>query len=87
MPRNVIPRSELQFVEAVSRLAFCNVFLEERIDLEREALGGEYEETDPVWNFLPHGLRDDPNVNRLVERVGARQLKVEILPHRRHRKI
>ena len=69
MSRGIIPSKEKSFVEAVSRLIYCNPFLEERIDLEKEALRGDYKETGRAWNFLPHGYRDDPNVRTLIERV------------------
>ena len=32
-------------LEAVSRLAYCNPFLPERMQLERAVLGGEFEDT------------------------------------------
>ena len=69
MSRGIIPSKKKSFVEAVSRLIYCNPFLEERIDLEKEALRGDYKETGRAWKFLPYGYRDDPNVRTLIERV------------------
>lgn len=62
------------FVEAVSRLAFCNPFLPERIESERAALGEAFIPGDNVWSVAGSLDGDRPNVGRLaapVERVAA----------------
>ena len=44
-------RAERTFVEAASRLGYTNPFLPERIELEREALGPDFVEGEPVWSY------------------------------------
>jgi transcriptional regulator with AAA-type ATPase domain len=43
--------SERAFLEAVSRLAYVNPFLPDRIDLEREVLGPDFREGESVWRL------------------------------------
>jgi transcriptional regulator with AAA-type ATPase domain len=65
---------ELQFAEAVSRLAFCNPFLPERIECERAALGDAFVVSDTVWSIAKDLEGNRPNIGRLqirVERVAA----------------
>lgn len=58
------------FLHAVAAVAYCNPFLPERIEHERQALGADFVESEALWN-----LRGDdpetPQVNplRLAERV------------------
>jgi len=59
-----------RFAEAVSRLAFCNPFLPERIAWERAALGGEFDERYADWNLDPE-QQLSPNVDRITERGAA----------------
>jgi transcriptional regulator with AAA-type ATPase domain len=47
----LLDKAERSFLEAVSRLAYCNPFLPERIEFEREALGEEFEPGEPVWSL------------------------------------
>ena len=59
-----------RMLEAVSRLAYCNPFLPERMELERAVLGEAFEEGEPVWSQQV----DDPdcprpNVWRIAERL------------------
>ena len=42
---------EREFLRIVSKLAYCNPFLPERVALEREALGTEFVEGEPVWRL------------------------------------
>jgi transcriptional regulator with AAA-type ATPase domain len=46
-----LSKAERCFLEAVSKLAYCNPFLPERIDCEREALGEEFEPGEAVWSM------------------------------------
>jgi len=39
------------FLQAVSKLAYCNPFLPERIEYERDALGEDFSEAEPVWSI------------------------------------
>jgi DNA-binding NtrC family response regulator len=58
-----------RFVRCVSRLIACNPFLEERIALEREALGGELVAGARVWSAAGVGHVPSPNAVRLAERA------------------
>ena len=42
---------ERRVLQAVAKLSYCNPFLPERIDCERELLGGDYTETALAWNL------------------------------------
>jgi transcriptional regulator with AAA-type ATPase domain len=61
--------SERQFLHAVSDLAHCNPFLPDRIELERKALGGDYQDTPPVWSRRDDLDSDRENVRRLAARI------------------
>jgi len=52
---------------AISGLAYCNPFLPKRIDFERAALDGQFDESQAFWNTKA-GQRDEfSNVVRLVQ--------------------
>ena len=55
-----LSKRERSFLGAVSDLAHCNPFLPERIDLEREVLGPEFLESEPIWTMQV----DDPKKPR-----------------------
>lgn len=73
---------ERSFLQALSDLSHCNPFLPERLELEREVLGGEYDDAHGVWSkHDDHRInverlrgRVEPLVNALRERIigGAR---------------
>ena len=67
---------ERDFLQAVSRLSFCNPFLPERMDIEREALGAEYQPGEPIWSFhvgRPAGPTENVvRITRRVEELAAR---------------
>ena len=46
----LLSAAEREFAQALSRLAYCNPFLPERIAAERAALGGDFSDRDRVWN-------------------------------------
>ena len=52
---------------AVSELVYCNPFLPRRIELEREALAGLFDERHAQWNVQCKAERDQPNVASLVQ--------------------
>lgn len=61
---------ERTFLTAVSRLAYANPFLPDRVDAEREALGDEFVAGEPVWSASvadPDAVR--PNIWRVVDRL------------------
>lgn len=60
--------SDRLFVQAVVDLINCNPFLPERIDLERVALGDEFDDTGTVWSKQDDLERTRPNLIRLNER-------------------
>src|SRR6202790_4598586 len=75
-----LSRTERNFLQAVSHLAYCNAFLPERIGGERAALGSEFVEGEPVWS-LPVDQPERPRANAwlivgrlepLVEQLRAR---------------
>jgi transcriptional regulator with AAA-type ATPase domain len=59
--------SERRFVAAISRLAYCNPFLSERIDCERDALGRRFDEQKAHWNLRPGSEDESTNLLRLIE--------------------
>ena len=59
-----------QLAEAISRLAYCNPFLPERIEFERQALGDAFVPGGTLWHAA--GLPEPPpNVGALRERAAA----------------
>ena len=56
------------FLEALSRLAHCNPFTPQRIELERLALGGGFEEAASTWSKHSDWDRERPNLIKLRER-------------------
>jgi transcriptional regulator with AAA-type ATPase domain len=56
--------------EAISRLAYCNPFLPERIELERQALGADFVAGGTLWHAWS-GPAPTPNVRALAERAEA----------------
>ncbi len=61
---------ERRFARAVERLNYCNPFLAERIDAEREALGAAFEERDAEWNRRSLLETRHPNLLRLWTKTG-----------------
>jgi transcriptional regulator with AAA-type ATPase domain len=61
---------ERSFLEAVSKLAYCNPFLPERIESEREALGDAFEPGEPVWSLrVEDPERPSANIWKVKERL------------------
>jgi hypothetical protein len=61
---------ERAFLESVSRLAYSNPFLPERIEHERAALGPAFLEGEPVWSLaVEEPERRRVNIARIVERL------------------
>ena len=73
---------EKAFAGAISRLAYCNPFLPERIACEREALGEDFVPLSSVWSVRADGGRHNPNVNKLGERATdlANRLRRRLTP-------
>ena len=61
---------ERSFLAAVSRLAYANPFLPDRVDAERDALGDDFVSGDPVWSASvadPDAVR--PNIWRIIDQL------------------
>jgi transcriptional regulator with AAA-type ATPase domain len=60
------------FLQAVSKLAYCNPFLPERIAYEREALGQDFGEAEPVWSMrVDDPDRPNANVTKISNRLNT----------------
>jgi transcriptional regulator with AAA-type ATPase domain len=66
----VLTPDELAFARAVSRLAYANPFLPERIESERETLGPEFVAAGTLWDSGAEP-NSSANVTRLRERSDA----------------
>lgn len=67
---SVLSKRELKFLEAVSQIAYSNHFLPEFVDLERTALGPDFEAGEPVWSASvadPDAVR--PNIVKLQQKL------------------
>jgi transcriptional regulator with AAA-type ATPase domain len=63
---------EHSFLEAVSRVSYCNPFLPELLEFERQALGEDFVEEEPIWSMQvadPDRLRG--NTWKIVDRLQA----------------
>lgn len=70
---------ERAFASAIGKLVYCNHFLPERIDFEREALGQEFTPAGAVWNIRASFEGERPNIAKLAERTER------LVPHLRQR--
>src|SRR4051794_23659554 len=67
--------ADAAFAATISNLAYCNPFLPERIEHERQALGLEFVEADVVWNVTQDWEGNRPNIAKLqhlTEQVAGR---------------
>jgi transcriptional regulator with AAA-type ATPase domain len=65
----LLKSADRNFVEAVSKLIFCNPFMPERIEHERRALGDRFVDAPLVWSLQPDDEGERPNIERLTELV------------------
>src|SRR2546425_1000699 len=65
----LMTEAQCAFARAVTRLAYANPFLPERIEAEREALGPAFVAAGPVWHARILPEEGSPNVEPLNERV------------------
>ena len=63
--------SDLRLAQTVGQLTSCNPFSSERSQLERTALGDDFDEQHADWNLDPSSFRPSANLERLSERVEA----------------
>ena len=67
---SVFKPEEFKLAEWVGRIDYANPFLPERLELERQVLGDEYEEEDVrVWSMRVDRRAERHNMQKLVERV------------------
>jgi transcriptional regulator with AAA-type ATPase domain len=64
-----VTAAEQEFAAAVSRLAYCNPFIPERIEEEHVALGDDFVDADLVWNVTQDWDGSRPNIHKLRDRV------------------
>jgi len=60
---------ERALAEAISRLAYCNPFLPERMQCEQDVLGRAFVERSPVWSLSEEPDLDHPNIGGIVQRA------------------
>src|SRR5215208_4791384 len=60
---------ERQRAGALARVIYCNPFLPERLECEREALGADFVETDIAWNVGSDPLTGRANIVTLHRRA------------------
>ena len=62
-------KSDRKFAQAISKIAFANPFLPERVEFEKEALGKKFApDTRPFWSWTLNDELDRPN-NLLLEKL------------------
>lgn len=66
--------SDLPAVKAMAGIGYCNPFLPERFDLERQILGDDYIPTPPIMHWLPTASPADGYPNFPLLRARAEQL-------------
>lgn len=57
------------FLKAIARLTYCNPFLPERIEYEKQALGRAFVDSPLVWSLEVDSEGERANLIRLTERV------------------
>ena len=57
------------FIRAVSKLGFCNPFLPERVEYEKDALGEDFTPGGLVWTPNPDGTREHVNLKKITRRT------------------
>jgi len=62
-------KQDRRFAESIADLTYCNPFLPERLEFEREALGADFVEAPNVWSLQPDVPGERPNIGRLLERA------------------
>ncbi len=63
-------KSDRKFAQAVSKIAFANPFLPERVEFEKEALGKKFDpNTRPFWSWTLNDELDRPNILALEKLV------------------
>ena len=66
---SLVPQKDRGFLEALSRLAYCNPFTAERIELERLALGASFDERASAWSKQSEWESERPNIVKLRKHI------------------
>ena len=66
---SLVSDREREFLDAVSRLTYCNPFGPERVELEQKALGDDFTPFDVVWHVGSDAEGGNPNVERIAARA------------------
>lgn len=61
--------SDRPFCTTLAELAYCNPFLPRRTELERQALGSDFDDRYAQWNVERDVAAEQPNLARLLERT------------------
>lgn len=61
--------ADAAFAATISNLVYCNPFLPERIEYERQALEQEFVDADVVWNVTQDWEGNRPNIAKLQHRT------------------
>src|SRR5690242_1855753 len=76
---HLLNTEQRRLLQDISRLAYANPFLPDRVDCERAVLGNDFVEGEPVWSFRAEHPEPRANVIRiaamldpLVEQLRAR---------------
>ena len=75
--QDFLPSGDRGFLKAIAHLTYCNPFLPERIEYEKQALGRAFVDSPLVWSLEVDSEGERPNLVRLTERVEpmAQQLR------------
>lgn len=64
--KKLFDEKDLKLAKSISGLAYCNPFLPERIDYEREILGANFDEKEAAWNTQAGHFGDRLNLDKIV---------------------
>ncbi|MCH8209835.1 MAG: sigma 54-interacting transcriptional regulator [Planctomycetes bacterium] len=65
----IFTTEQRRFAKCIGEMVYCNPFVPERIDYERQALGNDFAETPRVWSLLAGAESERANLAKLVERI------------------
>ena len=75
---SLVSDREREFLDAVSRLTWCNPFGPERLTLEQKALGDDFTPFDVVWHSGSDAEGGNPNVARIAARAEELALSLRV---------
>jgi len=65
----IFTNEQRRFAKCISEMVYCNPFVPERIEYERQALGNDFAQTPRVWSLLAGAETERANLAKLVERI------------------